>query len=142
MTGGEPASEPRVREASCSCGRLRARVTGDPIRVSICHCLACQRRTGSPFGAQARFDPGQAELDGEASEYVRRADDDGEGRIFRFCPRCGATVSYTYEGAGDTVVIPVGAFADPSFPAPVRAIYTHRRHAWVTDPDTIEIVDE
>jgi len=34
---------------------LQAKATGEPIRVSICHCLACQRRTGSVFGAQARF---------------------------------------------------------------------------------------
>lgn len=43
------------RIASCSCGQLTARVTGEPVRVSICHCLACQRRTGSVFGVQARF---------------------------------------------------------------------------------------
>jgi hypothetical protein len=35
-----------------SCGQLTARVTGVPVRVSVCHCLACQRRTGSVFGAQ------------------------------------------------------------------------------------------
>ena len=44
-----------TRTASCSCGQLTATTTEDPIRVGICHCLACQRRTGSVFGAQARF---------------------------------------------------------------------------------------
>ena len=44
-----------IRIASCSCGQLTAQVEGEPVRVSICHCLACQRRTGSPFGEQARF---------------------------------------------------------------------------------------
>ena len=43
------------RLASCSCGQLTAEVTGDPVRISICHCLACQRRTGSVFAEQARF---------------------------------------------------------------------------------------
>jgi hypothetical protein len=43
------------RLASCSCGQLTAEVSGEPVRVSICHCLACQRRTGSVFGEQARF---------------------------------------------------------------------------------------
>ena len=38
-----------TRLASCSCGQLTAQASGDPVRNSICHCLACQRRTGSPF---------------------------------------------------------------------------------------------
>ena len=42
-----------TREAACHCGQLRLEVTGDPFAVSICHCLACQRRTGSAFGMQA-----------------------------------------------------------------------------------------
>ena len=126
-----------VREASCSCGQLRAKVIGDPIRVSICHCLACQRRTGSPFGEQARFDPASVELTGRFTEYVRYADDDGEARTYRFCPVCGAIVTYAFENAPEIVVVPVGAFADPGFPAPTRAIYDERRHPWVTMPDTI-----
>ena len=44
-----------TRHAACSCGQLRLTVEGEPVRVSICHCLACQRRTGSVFGVQARF---------------------------------------------------------------------------------------
>ena len=44
-----------TRAAACSCGQFRLEVEGDPIRISVCHCLACQRRTGSAFGAQARF---------------------------------------------------------------------------------------
>jgi hypothetical protein len=129
-----------VREAACSCGELRATVSGDPIRVSVCHCLACQRRTGSPFGEQARFHPDQVtERRGEAHEYTRRADDDGEARTYRFCPRCGSTVFYTFENAPDIVVFPVGAFADPDFAPPTRSVYGHRRHGWVTLPEDIEI---
>jgi len=35
------------REATCSCGRLRLTAEGEPVRVSVCHCLGCQRRSGS-----------------------------------------------------------------------------------------------
>jgi|HubBroStandDraft_6_1064221.scaffolds.fasta_scaffold60507_2 hypothetical protein len=31
-------------EAACSCGHLRLTCQGDPVRVSMCHCLECQRR--------------------------------------------------------------------------------------------------
>ena len=29
-----------TRLAACSCGQLAAQVEGDPVRASICHCLA------------------------------------------------------------------------------------------------------
>ncbi len=43
------------RIASCSCGQLRATCQGEPVRISICHCLECQKRTGSVFAVQARY---------------------------------------------------------------------------------------
>jgi hypothetical protein len=126
-----------TREAACSCGQLRVTADADPIRVSICHCLACQRRTGSAFGVQARFPADRVRVDGRSTEY-KRVSDAGEERTFRFCPDCGATVFYTFPSAPDAVAIPVGAFADPAFPAPFVSVWESRRHAWLALPDTIE----
>ena len=130
----------RARTASCSCGQLTASVEGDPIRVSICHCLACQRRTGSVFGAQARFANGNVEIHGKSTQYVRIGDA-GTRATFHFCPDCGATVFYTLDGQEDLIAIPVGAFADPHFPAPMRSVYESRKHAWVTLPPNVEHLD-
>ncbi|XXV36453.1 GFA family protein [Sorangium sp. So ce302] len=126
---------PRI--ASCSCGQLQARTAREPVRVSVCHCLACQRRTGSVFGAQARFSSEAVTIVGESVEYVR-VGDEGTRSIFRFCPRCGATVYYTLEGHPESVAIPVGAFADPEFPAPTFSVYEERMHSWVNMPAGIE----
>ena len=60
--------------------------------------------------------------------------DEGERRSFSFCPECGGTVFYGTENASDTVVVPVGAFADPRFPAPIVSVWEKRRHAWVDLP--------
>ncbi len=126
-----------IRTAACSCGQLTARTEADPIRVSVCHCLACQRRTGSVFGAQARFASAAVTLAGESNAYVR-VGDAGTRATFHFCPRCGATVWYTLAGHDDALVIPVGAFADPAFPAPTFSVYEERMHAWVGLPEGIE----
>lgn len=110
------------RIASCSCGQLTVAVAEDPIRVGVCHCLACQRRTGSAFGTQARFRKAGVEVKGESTQYVRIGDE-GSKAIFSFCPVCGATVHYQTEGYEDTIAIPVGAFADPGFPEPTVSVY-------------------
>jgi hypothetical protein len=126
-----------VRTASCSCGQLQVQVTGEPIRISICHCLACQRRTGSVFGAQARFSSGAVTISGTSKEFVR-VGDEGTAATFRFCPECGATVYYTGGGFDGAVAIPVGAFADPRFPSPTVSVYEERMHSWVCMPPDIE----
>ena len=106
-----------MRTASCICGQLTATTTEEPIRVSVCHCLACQRRTGSVFGAKARFRRGAVAVKGESTQCVRIGDE-GNRITFHFCPKCGATVHYQIEGGNDRIAIPVGAFAEPGFPAP------------------------
>ena len=125
------------RTASCSCGQLTATVIGDPIRVSVCHCLACQRRTGSAFGAQARFAKESVRIQGKASQYVR-VGDEGSKIAFNFCPVCGSTVHYQIDGIEEAVAIPIGAFAEPDFPAPTFSVYEERKHSWVTLPENIE----
>ena len=125
------------RTAACSCGQLQARVSADPIRVSVCHCLACQRRTGSVFGAQARFAATDVTITGASREFVRTGDE-GSRATFRFCPECGSTVFYTAEGLEGSIAIPVGAFADPAFPAPTFSVYEERMHRWVSMPPDIE----
>lgn len=126
-----------TRFASCSCGQLSAQVTGDPVRVSICHCLACQRRTGSPFAQQARFPRENVTIAGNSSTWFR-AGDEGGGATFHFCPRCGATVYYEPKDLAAFIVVPVGAFADPGFPAPTVSVYEERMHGWVVPPADAE----
>ena len=125
------------RLAACSCGQLSATVTGEPVRVSICHCLACQRRGGSVFAQQARFAREAVTLRGPSTSYVR-VGGSGARATFYFCPRCGTTVWYEAEGLEAYVIIPVGVFADPGFPAPTVSVYEDRKHGWVVPPPDAE----
>ncbi|HEX5192696.1 MAG TPA: GFA family protein [Solirubrobacteraceae bacterium] len=121
------------RTATCSCGAVRAVATGEPVRVGVCHCLACQRRSGSAFAYQARFPRAAVTTSGEPREYVRLSDE-GERRVFSFCPQCGVTVWYVNQSEPDLVAIPVGTFADPEFAAPNGSSWEERKHEWVTIP--------
>jgi hypothetical protein len=126
-----------TRRASCLCGSLRVTCEGDPFRISMCHCLACQRRTGSAFGVQARWRADQVRIEGPSTIYVRTGDSGGVGTM-HFCPTCGSTVYWTIDSMPDAVAVAVGAFADPSFPAPRISVYEARKHPWVAVPTEIE----
>jgi len=128
-----------TRDAACSCGQLRLEADGDPLRISLCHCLACQRRTGSAFGVQAAFAPDRVRVTGRYSDYARTSDEaDRKVHVFHFCPECGGTVFCTEPTEPDVVAVPVGVFADPDFPPPTTSIYESRRHAWVGLPAGVE----
>ena len=100
----------------------------------MCHCLACQKRTGSAFGIQARWPTDRVTIDGHATEY-QRTGDEGSTATFRFCPTCGATVYWENDSMPGMIAVAVGAFADPTFPPPRFAVYAARRHPWAVMPD-------
>ncbi len=129
-----------TRTAICSCGQLRVTCEGEPVRVSMCHCLECQRRTGSVFGAQARWPKERVAFEGESTTWVRTADS-GNTISFHFCPSCGTTVWYRIDHIPDVVAVATGAFADPNFPAPKFSVYESRKHAWVSPPEDAEHFD-
>jgi hypothetical protein len=116
--------------ASCRCGQFRVTVTGEPVRVSVCHCLACQKRSGSAFSAQARWPGDRVRTDGRSKEWTRTADS-GNRITYSFCPECGATVHYMGGNFPDVIAIPIGLFDDPYFLRPRFSVWEERKHDWV-----------
>ena len=121
-----------TRTASCVCGKLRVTCAGEPSMVSMCHCLACQKRTGSTYGIAAFFARGDVRIGGQSKSFTRQGDS-GFPVTFHFCPDCGANVFWEPQRAPGKIAVAVGAFADPAFPAPTKAVYVEHRHAWLGD---------
>ena len=120
-----------TRRAECSCGQLAAICEGEPVRISVCHCLDCKRRTGSAFSNNARFPEDRVSFAGRPKEYVRISDA-GSRVTYSFCPECGTTVHYKIDAQPGLIAIPVGAFADVSFPQPAISVYhDSRRVSWM-----------
>jgi len=124
-----------ARTASCRCGQLCASATGEPVRVSVCHCLNCKKRSGSAFAVQARWPRDQVEIQGRSKTFVITADS-GNRATFHFCPECGSDVYYEIDGKfddkfNDLVAIPLGAFGDPYFLSPEFSVWEERKHDWV-----------
>ena len=130
------------RSASCRCGQLKATVTGEPIRVSVCHCLNCQKRSGSAFAAQARWPADQVKIEGRSNSFGMVGDSGGRA-TFHFCPDCGSDVYYHNEGGADgQIAIPLGAFDDPYFLEPQNSVYEERKHGWLDiEGDQVEHFD-
>jgi len=122
-----------MRTAACTCGRLSIACAGEPDKVSLCHCLECQRRTGSAFGLAAFFDRAAIRPTGPSQTYERTSDG-GHPVRFHFCGRCGSTVYWYPARTPARVAVAVGCFADPGFPAPTQTVFTERGHGWAATP--------
>lgn len=105
-----------------------ATCTSEPARISVCHRLNCQKRSGSSFVAQARWPDDRVSVAGAFNGWSHTGDN-GNRATFRFCPTCGYTVFYTAEGLPGLTAI--GALGDPIFPAPHYSVYGARKHRWV-----------
>jgi hypothetical protein len=121
--------EARVK-AECQCGQLTLELPQRPLITIACHCLACQRRTGAPFGVQNYYRGDQVRIDGEAKAYKRVSDEGNDVETF-FCPNCGSTVFLRLAKQPDLVGVAIGAIADPASAPPKWSVWEQSRHPWI-----------
>ncbi len=127
-------------KASCQCGGLSISASADPDFVIACNCKACQKRTGSPFGAGAYFKRSDLTASGAHKEWVRSSAE-GNSVDNHFCPECGTTLFW---GAGmrpGYLGVALGAFDTPML-RPNRVVWAEEQHDWVTFPDDWDIFEK
>ena len=129
------------RMAKCSCGQLRVSVTGEPVRVGICNCTQCQRRTGGAFAVGAFFPTPQISAIEGAHKSFTRLSDAGRKVDYHFCPECGSTVFWYRAATPELTALAVGCFTDPTFPPPQGAIWAAHKLHWVVFPAGIPVLD-
>ncbi|WP_101758678.1 GFA family protein [Oceanicoccus sp. KOV_DT_Chl] len=124
------------RKAQCHCAALTVLCEGDPTFVAMCHCQACQRRTGSAFNLGAWYAAQHVVISGE-THIFQRTGEEGMQLSYHFCPACGANVYWLASSMEGFYGIAVGAFADPDFPPPTLSLYEEYRAKWVKVPEGI-----
>ena len=137
----EEEIDERLTEGGCACGAVRYRLASDPLFTNCCHCLNCQRQTGSAFVINLLIETDRVELLAGDPQPVDVPRDDGSTqRIFR-CPTCEVAVFSQYtrgRGAVRARRYPrsaVGGHADAH-------IYTRSKLPWITLPDSVPAFDE
>jgi hypothetical protein len=128
------------REGGCACGAVRYRLASAPLFVHCCHCLNCQRQTGSAFVVNLLIEADRVELPAGAPEAVEVPRDDGSAqRIFR-CPDCRVAV-YSEYGRPDVSFVRAGTLDEPRGVVPDVHIYTRSKVGWVRLPEDAPAFD-
>lgn len=126
-----------MTNAQCACGALRLTFSEPPQLTALCHCSACQRRTGSPFGANAFYSIDSVEISGPSTEFVRTAESGRKVRM-HFCPTCGSTVFWKADALPSRIGVAVGCFADPTFARPEISVFEQSKHEWLQLDEMME----
>ena len=128
------------REGGCSCGAVRYRLTSEPMFVHCCHCLNCQRQTGSAFVVNLLIEADRVEVFGGEPQPVGAPRDDGSAQTIYRCPECQVAVFSEY-GRPEVLFVRAGTLDDPSSIAPDVHIFTRSKLPWVALPGSAPAFD-
>jgi hypothetical protein len=128
------------REGGCACGEVRYRLMSEPLFTHCCHCLNCQRQTGSAFVINLLIEADRVELLGREPQAIDVPRDDGsKQRIFR-CPSCQVAV-YSEYGRPEVRFIRAGTLDEPRDVTPDVHIFAKSKVNWVTLPESVPAVE-
>ena len=128
-------------EGGCSCGAVRYRVESEPLFTHCCHCLNCQRQTGSAFVINLLIEADRVKTLNRAPEPVDVPRDGGSTQTIYRCPTCQIAVFSRYSRP-DILFIRGGTLDDASAVAPDVHIYTKSKLDWVTLPESVPAFEE
>ena len=124
------------REGGCACGAVRYRLASEPLFVHCCHCLNCQRQTGSAFVINLLIEAERVELLAGASEPVGAPRDDGTVQRIHRCPTCQVAVFSEY-ARPEILFVRGGTLDRPADVEPDVHIYTRSKVPWVALPEGV-----
>jgi hypothetical protein len=129
-----------MMDGGCSCGTVRYRLTSEPLFVNCCHCLNCQRQTGSAFVVNILIEADRFELLTGEPQAVSVPREEGDDQVIWRCPTCQVAVYSTY-GWPAVRFVRAGTLDDPSSVAPDAHIYTRSKVPWVALPESVPAFD-
>lgn len=113
----------------CNCGKIRYRLTAEPLAAYICHCHLCQKRTGSAFSQQLVLPADGLEFLAGEPLVIERLLPNGQKHISHLCSACHSRISTRREGTSH-VILRAGTLDDTAWLRPVAQIWTSSAQPW------------
>jgi hypothetical protein len=118
----------------CACGQVRYRLTSPPMFNHCCHCLDCQRQTGSAFVLNALIESDRIELLQGAPEPTTVPTDSGRPHDIWRCPNCLTALWSDYGRRPNLRFVRIGTLDEPAALKPDVHIFTRTKQPWVGLP--------
>jgi hypothetical protein len=112
---------------------VRYRLASDPLFVNCCHCLNCQRQTGSAFVINLLIEAERVELLAGTPRPVEVRSGDGSAQAIYRCPTCQVAVFSEY-GRPELRYVRAGTLDRTSEVTPDAHIFTRSKVGWIELP--------
>jgi hypothetical protein len=122
-------------EGGCSCRAVRYRLRSKPMFVHCCHCLLCQRQTGSAFAINALIETSRIELLAAAPVAISMPTESGRPHDIHRCATCQVAVWSDYGRRPAMRFVRVATLDEPHAIEPDVHIFTRSKVPWVRLPD-------
>ncbi len=126
-------------KGGCLCGAVRYSINADPLpgRQILCHCVDCQKHTGTAFVSGMMFPAEAVTVTGEMNIFTTPGGQSGEPMHRSFCPRCGSPIMIHKDGTGRKMIM-AGTLDDKSQFKPVTSLFCEQAPSWVVMPACTE----
>ena len=123
------------RQGGCLCGQVRYEISGDPLAVIICHCINCQKQSGSTFSFNLIGQSDQISLQGNVSTY-EDTNDSGDPVNRNFCGNCGSPIYSEILTQGNLIALKIGTLDDTRDLEPQSQVWCISKQNWLSlNPD-------
>lgn len=121
----------------CACGEVRYEITGEPLFTHACHCVDCQRTTGSAFVIHTVLCEEDLVINGATRTGIGPSGS-GAGCEMHGCESCGVIIwlRYLYHQV-PVIVVRTGTLEDPNALPPRAHIFTSQKQPWFVLPDDV-----
>lgn len=114
--GHDISTDQASTEGGCLCGAIRYQLAQQPARVTLCHCLFCQRSTGAAYMVQPACDGADFTVtQGQTKTYRHISAGSGKAIKIHFCDTCGTKIYQTFERFPGAVGLYSGTLDDPNW---------------------------
>jgi hypothetical protein len=123
----------------CLCGAVRYSIDAEPLpgRQLLCHCVDCQKQTGTAFVSGMAFPADGVTVTGTMTTFTMPGGQSGEPMHRRFCTKCGSPMFIEKDGTGRTLLM-AGTLDDKSLFKPAISLFCEQAPSWVVMPADTE----
>jgi len=123
-------------KGGCLCGQIRYESDAEPLLSVLCHCINCQKNSGTAYSTNVAIQRGEITIHGEPSNYVDSSDTGNAVSRF-FCPNCGSALLSESDGL-ELTILKADTLDDTSWLTPTMEIYCESAQEWTKRHEELE----
>ena len=116
----------------CMCGKVTYECAAEPAMTGVCHCIDCQKQSGSALSIVVAVPEDQIKFNGALKLFTTDGKESGKDVKRYFCPNCGSPLYSAPEVMPGMIFIKAGTLNDTSWLKPDMNIWCDSAQPWVS----------